>query len=111
MMVAHAFGESHEVEHELTSSMPVNVTIDHNSTRSPITPQQRLGMMLGIGLAIGLAAIMVITVVTVSVYAEFPGDSGECLRDMKCTVHDLEVMGLNPGRVKLGRHGTAVRFW
>ena len=26
----------------------------------------------------------------------------ECLRDMKCTVDDLEVMGLNPGWVELG---------
>ena len=24
------------------------------------------------------------------------------LRDMKCTVHNLEVMSLNPGRVELG---------
>ena len=30
------------------------------------------------------------------------------LRDMKCTVHDLEVMGLNPGWVELGVHSTSV---
>ena len=27
---------------------------------------------------------------------------GQGLRDMKCTVHDLKVMGSNPGQVELG---------
>ena len=30
------------------------------------------------------------------------------LNDKKCTVHGLEVRGLNPGRVVLGVHSTAV---
>ena len=34
-------------------------------------------------------------------------DSGEHLRDMKCAVCDLEVMGLNPGRVELGLLSTS----
>ena len=31
-----------------------------------------------------------------------------CLRDMKCAVHNLEVMGLIPGWVELGVHGPSV---
>ena len=31
------------------------------------------------------------------------------LRDMKCTVHDLEVMGWNPGQVELGVRSTSVQ--
>ena len=30
------------------------------------------------------------------------------LRDMKCTAHDLQVMGLNPGQVELGVQSTSV---
>ena len=30
------------------------------------------------------------------------------LRDIKCTVHDLDVMGLNPSWVELGVHSTSV---
>ena len=30
------------------------------------------------------------------------------LKDMNCTVHDMEVMGSNPGRVELGVYGTSV---
>ena len=29
------------------------------------------------------------------------------LRDIKCAVHDLEVMGLNPGHVELVVHSTS----
>ena len=32
----------------------------------------------------------------------------QALRDMKCTVRDLEVMGSNPGQVKLEVRGTSV---
>ena len=32
----------------------------------------------------------------------------ECLWDMKCTVHDLEVMGSNTGRVELWVRSTSV---
>ena len=31
------------------------------------------------------------------------------LRDIKCTVHDLEVMGSNTGRVELGLHSTSIK--
>ena len=31
-----------------------------------------------------------------------------CLRDMKCTVHDLEFMGSHPGQVQLGVRSTVV---
>ena len=31
-----------------------------------------------------------------------------CLRDMKCTVHDPEVMGSNSGWVELGMCSTSV---
>ena len=31
------------------------------------------------------------------------------LRDMKCTVRDLEVMGSNPDWVELGVHSTSVQ--
>ena len=33
---------------------------------------------------------------------------GECLRDMTCTVHDLEVMSSNPSRANLDVLGTSV---
>ena len=32
----------------------------------------------------------------------------QCLRDVKCIVHDLEFMGSNPGWVELGVHNTSV---
>ena len=31
-----------------------------------------------------------------------------CFGDIKCTVHDLEVMASNPGQVELGVHSTSV---
>ena len=31
----------------------------------------------------------------------------EHFREIKCTVHDLEVMGSNPGQVELGIHSTS----
>ena len=32
-----------------------------------------------------------------------------CLMDMKGTVHDLEVMGLNPGQAELGVRSSSVQ--
>ena len=29
---------------------------------------------------------------------------------MKCTVHDMELMGSNPGRVELGAHSTSKSY-
>ena len=31
----------------------------------------------------------------------------ERFKDMKCTVHDLKVMGSNPGKVELGEGSTS----